>query len=200
MNVKKVVFVGAHPDDIELSCAGLIRNLREKGVEVFCIIGSWGGYGGYIDDRIREQEKSFTTLSIPEYVCFGWQDTKIEVTGENVKRLEEVIAEENPDLIFTHYPEDTHQDHRNIAEMVKSICYRKNKNLIYFDSNSSLKFFPNYYEKINWEEKKSILEIFQSQSSRSKIIERAEMKARNNGMFSETDFAEGFIIERMVNL
>lgn len=200
MNVKKVVFVGAHPDDIELSCAGLIRNLREKGVEVFCIIGSWGGYGGYIDDRIREQEKSFTTLSIPEYVCFGWQDTKIEVTGGNVKRLEEVIAEENPDLIFTHYPEDTHQDHRNISEMVKSICYRKNKNLVYFDSNSSLKFFPNYYEKINWEEKKSILEIFQSQASRSKIIERAEMKARNHGIFSETDFAEGFIIERMVNL
>ena len=200
MNVKKVVFVGAHPDDIELSCAGLIRNLREKGTEIFCIIGSWGGYGGYIDDRIIEQEKSFTALSIPEYVCFGWQDTKIEVNGENVRKLEEVIAEENPDLIFTHYPEDTHQDHRNIAEMVKSICYRKNKNLVYFDSNSSLKFSPNYYEKINWEEKKSILEIFQSQASRSNIIERAEMKARNNGMFSETGFAEGYIIERVVNL
>lgn len=194
------MFIGAHPDDIELSCAGLIKNLRKKDVEIFCIIGSWGGYGGYIDERIKEQEKSFTALSIPEYVCFGWQDTKIEVNGENVRKLEEVIAEENPDLIFTHYPEDTHQDHRAIAEMVRSICYRKNKNLIYFDSNSSLKFSPNYYEKIDWGEKKSILEIFHSQASRSKIIERAEMKARNHGMFSETGFAEGYIIERIINI
>jgi len=200
MNIKKVVFVGAHPDDIELSCAGLIRNLRGKGVEIFCIIGSWGNYGGNVEQRIVEQDKSFTALGIKRHENLNWQDTKISIDGENIKTIEEIISRENPDLIFTHYPEDTHQDHRNIAEMVKSICYRKNKNLIYFDSNSSLKFSPNYYEKINWEEKKSILEIFQSQTSRSKIIERAEMKARNHGMFSETNFSEGYYIERMVNL
>ena len=200
MEAKKIMFIGAHPDDIELSCAGLILNLKNKGKDVFCVIASWGDYGGTVSDRISEQEKSFTCLGIPEYVNLGWPDTEISVDGRNIKKLEEIISEQNPDLIFTHWPEDTHQDHRSVAEMVKSICYRKNKNLIYFDSNSSLKFSPNYYEKIDWEEKKSILEIFHSQASRSKIIERAEMKARNHGMFSETGFAEGYIIERIINI
>ena len=200
MEVKKIMFIGAHPDDIELSCAGLIANLKNKEKDIFCLITSWGNYGGNVEQRIMEQDKSFTTLGIKRHENLNWQDTKISIDGENIKTIEEIISRENPDLIFTHYPEDTHQDHRNVAEMVKSICYRKNKNLIYFDSNSSLKFFPNYYEPIDWEKKKWILEIFHSQASRSKIIERAGMKAKNHGMFSETDFAEGFIIERIVNL
>ena len=198
--MKKIMFIGAHPDDIELGCAGTIKRCLEKDIEIIPVICSWGSFKGEISQRKSEQETVFKLLHISEYVSFNWKDTEIKINGENIAILEEIISTNNPDFIFTHYPNDTHQDHRAVAEMVKSICYRKNKNLIYFDSNSSLKFSPNYYEKINWEEKKSILEIFHSQVSRSKIIERAEMKARNHGMFSETDFAEGYIIERMVNL
>ena len=202
MEAKKIMFIGAHPDDIELSCAGLILNLKNKAKEVFCVIASWGDYGGLVSDRISEQEKSFTCLRIPEYVNLGWPDTKISVNGENVKKLEEIISEQNPDLIFTHWPEDTHQDHRSVAEMVRSICYRKNKNLIYFDSNSSLNFNPNYFESINWENKKAILELFKSQINENvypNILDRAGEKARWYGMKSGQPSAEGYKIERFVN-
>lgn len=199
MEAKKIMFIGAHPDDIELSCAGLILNLKNKGKDVFCVIASWGDYGGMVSDRISEQEKSFTCLGIPEYVNLGWPDTEIFVDGRNIKKLEEIISEQNPDLIFTHWPEDTHQDHRSVAEMVKSICYRKNKNLIYFDSNSSLNFTPNYFEGIDWFKKRDLLKNFKSQIERSNILEKAGTKSRLYGIQSGKDFAEGYIVGRFIN-
>lgn len=200
MEAKKIMFIGAHPDDIELSCAGLIVNLKNKQKDIFCLITSWGNYGGNVEQRIVEQDKSFTALGIKRHENLNWQDTKISIDGENIKTIEEIISRENPDLIFTHWPEDTHQDHRNVAEMVKSICYRKNKNLIYFDSNSSLNFTPNYFEGIDWFKKEDLLKNFKSQIERSNILEKAGTKSRLYGIQSGKDFAEGYIIGRVVNL
>lgn len=196
--MKKVMFIGAHPDDIELSCGGLMKKLKDSGVEIFPVICTWGTYGGNVGERIREQEKSFSQLSIREYTNLIWDDTKISVTGGNIRLLEEIISEQNPDFIFTHYPNDTHQDHRAVAEMVKSICYRKNKSLIYFDSNSSIGFVPNYFESIDWEHKEGLLKIFKSQVSRSNILEKAEAKNKLHGIQSGNNYAEGYIVERMV--
>ena len=137
-------------------------------------------------------------LSIPEYVNLGWEDTKIAENGDNISILESIILTKNPDLIFTHYPDDTHQDHRAVAEMIKSICYRKNKSLIYFDSNSSVGFVPNYFKVIYWEDKKELLEIFESQVSRSNILEKAEAKNRLYGIQSGNGYAEGYKIERLI--
>ena len=196
--MKKVMFIGAHPDDIELSCGGVMKKLKDSGVKIFPVICTWGLYGGLVSERIKEQEESFELLSIKEYVNLNWKDTEVAVNGENVKSLEEIIAEQNPDLIFTHYPDDTHQDHRAVAEMVKSICYRKNKSLIYFDSNSSIGFVPDYFEEINWLEKEGLLKNFKSQIDRSNILVKAGAKNRLYGIQSGKDFAEGYKIERLI--
>lgn len=196
--MKKIMFIGAHPDDIELGCAGTIKRCLEKDIEIIPVICSWGSFRGEMSQRKSEQETVFKLLHISEYVSFNWKDTEIKINGENIAILEAIISTNNPDFIFTHYPNDTHQDHRAVAEMVKSICYRMNKNLIYFDSNSSVSFSPNYFQEINWSDKEKILPRFVSQMLNSNYLDKVKAKNRLYGIQSGKDCAEGFYIERLI--
>lgn len=198
INVKKVLFIGAHPDDIELYCSGLIQNFRKNNIQVSFIIGSWGSFGGDVIDRQIEQKKALCLLGIKDFECLCLPDTEIAINGINIKLLEKYISDYEPDVIFTHYPNDTHQDHRNISEMVKSICYRKNKNLIYFDSNSSINFIPNYIEPIDWDRKEKVINIFESQINKPNVLNKIKIKSNYYSLNFENN-VEGFLIERFTN-
>lgn len=146
-----------------------------------------------------ELRKAFMKLGVKDFRLLDFADGFMEVSASTIGQIEEEILKFSPDYVFTHFPKDTHQDHRAAAEIVKSICFRKNINLIYYDSNSSFEFYPNFFVPINWIFKKSILKIFKSQMT-SSMLKRIEVKAAYYGSLSGYDFAEGFFIERMVCL
>lgn len=197
MNCKKVLFVGAHPDDIELSCSGFIKRLIDEGVEVVCLICSSGGLGGNISERVEEQKNSAIKMGVKFY-NFSWEDGYIAMNGETVGMVEKFIMFNKFDLVVTHYFEDTHQDHTTVAKIVKSVCYRKNISLMYFDSSSSTNFAPNFYISIDLKYKESVIKLFRSQVNRSNILEKARVKAMYNGIQSGNDFAEAYRVERLL--
>lgn len=109
------------------------------------------------------------------------------------------------DTIFCQYYKDSHQDRVNIglnALSVSSLC----ENLIFYESLTSTQFTANYYIDISEfeEEKKKALKMYSTQIKKYKrrnqdLISYIDAKDRLNGIKSHVNFAEGFIINKMLH-
>jgi LmbE family N-acetylglucosaminyl deacetylase len=113
-----ILCLGAHSDDIEIGCGGAIRKLVDarKDLTVHWIVLSASGVRGREARSSAETMLSSATHSKIEIRdfrngFFPYQATDIKEYFETLKTLQ------NPDLIFTHYGHDRHQDHRLVSEL-----------------------------------------------------------------------------------
>jgi len=112
-----VLCVGAHSDDIEIGCGGTLLRLRQQrpDVVVHWVVLSASG--------VREKEALrgaalFAGLNPEGVVLKKFRDSFMPFDGVAIKEVfEELKAEVSPDLVFTHYGQDAHQDHRLISEL-----------------------------------------------------------------------------------
>lgn len=115
---RKIVVVGGHPDDPETGCGGTIARLVRSGCEVSVLYltrGEAGIRGKSHDEaaRIRtaEAEKACEILGARP-LFFGQIDGAAEVANNHYEAFREMLLAEEPDVVFTHWPVDTHRDHR----------------------------------------------------------------------------------------
>jgi LmbE family N-acetylglucosaminyl deacetylase len=113
----KILCLGAHSDDIEIGCGGTILQLAERYPEcdlhwvVFNAIGAR-------ETEARRAAASFAGTRLKEPILKTFQDGFMPYTGREVKAVFETeLKQVEPDLIFTHYRNDAHQDHRLISEL-----------------------------------------------------------------------------------
>jgi LmbE family N-acetylglucosaminyl deacetylase len=112
----RLLAIGAHPDDIEIGCAGTILRLVEERrlTEV-----AWVVFSG-TPDRQAEARSAATRIvgDIPaEVVTHGFRDGFLPHTGVDVKEAFEELAAFQPDLILTHRGDDLHQDHAFVGAL-----------------------------------------------------------------------------------
>src|SRR2546425_2543635 len=114
----KVVCVGGHPDDPESGCAGTLARYSELGHAVTVIYltrGERGIQGKSLDEaaKIRTAECEAACKIIGAKAVFAGQiDGAADFTRTRVEELQKLLAAEAPDLVFTHWPVDTHMDHQ----------------------------------------------------------------------------------------
>lgn len=110
---KKYLFIGAHTDDIELSCGGTISKLHEQGHEVRCYTFS------YCDNLtlLLEHQRAMGVLKVKNYVLNTYDVRTFSYLRQNIlDDLQMFKQSYYPDMVFTHDPKDIHQDHRVVAE------------------------------------------------------------------------------------
>lgn len=109
--------LGAHCDDIEIGCGGTLLHLKAAfpRLKFHWVVFSASGVRG------REAAKAadlFTAGCEKEILLKEFRDGFLPYRGGEVKELfEEVKSQVKPDLIFTHWQGDAHQDHRLISEL-----------------------------------------------------------------------------------
>jgi LmbE family N-acetylglucosaminyl deacetylase len=117
-DVLRILCVGAHSDDIEIGCGGtLLRLLSEYGeAEVhWVVLGSSGQRDG---EALASAEKFLASAKKKSIVVENFKDGFFPYRGEQVKQFFENLKETvSPDIVFTHYRHDLHQDHRLISEL-----------------------------------------------------------------------------------
>lgn len=202
----KYMFIGAHPDDIEFSCGGTMLRLIDEGHDVSVVIMTGGEASPNCSEKQRklEQSNAVRYAKINEIIMLNYIDGAVETNAESVRKINEIIESFNPDFVMTHYPNDSHQDHRNTAQIVKSATRRKHS-LIYFDSYSSIDFKPNLYVSIDKYiyGKVELLKCFECQISKYQkrgvdFIRKSTMINELNGYESKCQFAEGFAIDTYI--
>jgi LmbE family N-acetylglucosaminyl deacetylase len=113
----KVLCVGAHSDDIEIGCGGLILSLlkRRRPLHV-----TWVVFSG---SREREREarrgaaaflKGAARTSV---IIKQFKDGHFPYEGTAIKAVFESLKPVNPDVVLTHYRDDRHQDHRVLSDL-----------------------------------------------------------------------------------
>ncbi len=115
---RRLLCLGAHSDDIEIGCGGTIMNLLAQypNLRIYWVVFSAGPK--------RDQEALGSAALFlkharrPAVVVQNFRDSFFPVMAQEIKEFfEELKAHFSPDLIFTHYRHDLHQDHRTICEL-----------------------------------------------------------------------------------
>jgi LmbE family N-acetylglucosaminyl deacetylase len=112
-----VLCLGAHADDLEIGCGGTILRLLADaaGVKVHWLVLS--AESGRRDEAIASAETLLAGTAHDIEVC-GFEDRYFPAHGAEIKRVfDRLCRSVAPDIIFTHYREDMHQDHRIVAEL-----------------------------------------------------------------------------------
>ena len=111
-----VLFLGAHSDDIEIGAGATILSLIAGGADLdimWCVLS--GGAERQAEARASAAE-FLAGCSRVEVEILGFRDGYFPQQGEQIKGWFETLkARRNPDVIFTHYREDAHQDHREVC-------------------------------------------------------------------------------------
>jgi LmbE family N-acetylglucosaminyl deacetylase len=124
----KIVCVGGHPDDPESGCGGTLARFAATGHAVTIIYLTRGeagipgkSQGEAADIRTRESLEACKILNTKP-VFAGQIDGDTVINNEWVKKLEQLLEIEKPDIVFTHWPVDSHKDHQ-VASLLTIQCW-----------------------------------------------------------------------------
>ena len=192
-----ILAIGAHPDDIEIGCAGTLLKLKHcHAANIHALVLTEGNLAH--ETLLSEQQKSFGMLGVNTCDQLGLYSGAVNLY-QAIQEIEKVINEVDPDYIFTHYFQDTHQDHRIVSQATETACRTRN-NLLYYESFSVVDFLPRVFVDIQetFGIKLECLTAYKSQEARLNLNEtvtgRAILRAHRTGFKR----CEAFVSQKLV--
>ena len=200
---KSLLFMGSHPDDIELGCGAFLAGMNGK-AEIFCYTFSDNQKNPNLPNLVQEHTNSMRVL--------GLRDDQFELGTFETRRfpdarqeiLEKMIVlrkQHQPEIVFVHTAQDLHQDHQIITQ--EAMRAFRGTTVLGFDVlRSSYGFFPHFLAEVSEADvnkKIAALAEYKTYKDRyyfSPDIMRAT--AIRHGALAERPYAEGFDIIRVV--
>jgi N-acetylglucosamine malate deacetylase 1 len=202
----KVVCVGGHPDDPESGCAGTLALYQELGnipTIVYLTRGERGIQGKSNDEaaQIRSAECESACKVLGAKARFAGQiDGSADFTRTRVDELQRILGDERPDVVFTHWPVDTHMDHQvaSMCTIRACLALKPRPELYFFEVNTgsqTLGFVPNHYVDITrtLEKKRASLFAHKSQNGEGIWKDHHEPIASWRGREAGCKAAEAFV-------
>jgi LmbE family N-acetylglucosaminyl deacetylase len=208
--MKNILFVGAHPDDLEVMAGGTIKHFIDNGCSAHVITltnGSWTGKDGKIfrdnDSAKMEADNASKVIGYTiEYL--NEKIFEIQYKDKIVLKILDSIDNLKIDTLICPWLDDLHIDHRNTARMAISAS-RKVKRVWMAQGNwyiSNKMFCPNIFIDITkeYEFKMKALECYKEEMKRTGDKWRSYHDAitRYYGLISGVKRAEGFISHKTV--
>jgi LmbE family N-acetylglucosaminyl deacetylase len=200
---KKVLFLGAHPDDIEIGCGALIHHIVTQ-TEILCVTLSDNQQNPDLKNVKGEHLRSMKVLGVPEEkIVFGPFTTRVfpDARQEILEYFLKLRREFQPDLIFVHSKQDVHQDHLTMTD--EALRAFRGITVLGFDVvRSSYGFFPHFLVEVTEEDvEKKIKALSEYETYRDRYYFNSELTRAimlRHGALAERPFAEGFDILRIV--
>jgi len=216
-----ILAIGAHPDDIEMQCAGTLALYAEAGHKVFMAVATNGNVGSPTHSReeigaIRRQEQVASCAIIgAELIWMDFDDEWLFNDRATRTVFLDAIRRAQPDVMFIHSANDYHPDHR-IAGQVAEDCRipasvrlvettlphcPKIPHVFYMDNVAGVGFEPECYVDISKtiDTKRRMLRCHASQDTwiraiyeDASITDLMERVSGLRGSVADCGFAEGF--------
>lgn len=128
-NSLKLLVLGAHPDDADISAGGLASLYREHGhtVKLVSVTNGQSGHhevwGPELVQRRRTEAEASGKVIGATYEVWDYPDGRLQPTLEVRERIIEELRTFQPDLVLTHRPNDYHPDHRAVGNVVRDASY-----------------------------------------------------------------------------
>jgi N-acetylglucosamine malate deacetylase 1 len=200
---KHVLFIGAHPDDIELGCGGLLHHIAKQ-TDMLCVTLSDNQKNPDLQNVKNEHFESMAVLGIPkEKIVLGPFTTRVfpAARQEILEYFLKLRKDFNPDLIFVHSKQDVHQDHLTMTD--EALRAFRGITVLGFDVvRSSYGFFPHFLVEVTEEDVNKKIEALSCyETYRDRYYFNSELTRSimmRHGALAERPFAEGFDILRIV--
>ncbi len=205
-NLRTILCLGAHSDDIEIGCGGtLLKLLAERpGLKVHWVVFSAE------EARAKEAKASAEGLlsraASKQIILHQFPDTCFPFVGMEVKNVfRQLQSEVSPDLVFTHRLEDRHQDHRLLAELTWN-AFRNHLILEYeipkYEGDlGTPNFFVPLSSEISDQKVKHLMQHFTSQQQRTWFTAetfKSLMRLRGVECNAPENYAEAFYCRKVV--
>jgi LmbE family N-acetylglucosaminyl deacetylase len=200
---KNILFLGAHPDDIELGCGALIHHIA--GISnVLCVTMSDNQQNPELANVVEEQRRSMAILGVKAaQIKYGPFVTRVfpGARQEILQYMLKLRQELSPDVIFVHSSHDVHQDHLTMTE--EALRAFRGITVLGFDVvRSSYGFFPHFLVEVDESDVDAkVRALAEYKTYRSKYYFNSELTKSimiRHGALAELPFAEGFDILRIV--
>ena len=217
-----ILAVGAHPDDIEILCAGTLARYAQQGHAIFLASFTCGDMGDLEIlppelGRIRKAEAEASATALGARLLWPGVTDELVFPNEEQRRIMiDLLRQADPDVIFTHSPNDYHPDHRYVSQLVFDSYFQKGlphlpdqrmpacrfgqSQVYYMDNLGGIAFEPQEYVDITEviETKIRMLQCHQSQLkamknlARTNIIDMVRTQAAFRGLAAACQYAEAF--------
>lgn len=125
----RVLALMAHPDDIEITCAGTLLLLKAAGWDVHMATMTAGDLGSEQHSRaaisrIRRREAAASARLLgAEYTCLGFADLTILCDAASKRIVSGLLRDVRPDLLITHPPVDYMADHEETSRLAREAAF-----------------------------------------------------------------------------
>ncbi|MDB5340033.1 MAG: galB 1 [Planctomycetaceae bacterium] len=125
----RILAIHAHPDDVEIQCAGTLARLKALGCEIAVATMTPGDCGSAelgpleIAAVRRAEAKKAADLLGAEYLCLEFRDLQILVDNDSRRRVTEAVRKTRPDIVMTAPPIDYMSDHEMTSRLVRDACF-----------------------------------------------------------------------------
>ena len=202
--MRTILGVGAHPDDMELGCAGTLALHALRGDKVYLLVLTRGEASGDPEVRERECKESARVLGACDLFIGGLPDTGVHDARETIDVIENILNKVKPDVIYAPSSKDTHQDHRNAGYAVLSAGRRCRSILLYEGASTQRDFNPQVFVDIKEtiQTKLNATRVFGSQVGNhgmySKAMKAVEGLAKFRGYQAGVEVAEAFEVGKFI--
>ncbi len=201
-----ILCIGAHPGDPEFGCGGTLARYSDAGHQVnilYLTRGEASDASKTFDEmavlRTKEAETACKVLHA-KAIFAGQTDANTELNKKSIDAVTKLILLQQPHIVFTHWPLDTHQDHQIAALLGFNAWAKSNRafQLYYYEVNTgseTLDFAPTDYVDISAvrDRKKEALLAHQTQSPEAVYTSFFKTMEDFRGLEAGVPAAEGFI-------
>ena len=203
--VRRILCVGAHSDDIEIGCGGTLLKLASERPHLDVTWVVLSAEGSRAREARRAASRFLAGVKRKNVVVKRFRTSYFPYDGERIKNYFEGLKACEPDLIFTHYRDDRHQDHRVVSDLAWN-TFRDHLILEYeipkYDGDLGV---PNCFVPIDEDlartKVKLVCDTFRTQSDKHWFTEDtflSLMRLRGIECASRTKYAEAFYCRKFL--
>lgn len=215
-----ILAIGAHPDDVELSCAGTLLKHKKLGYKTAILDLTEGELGtrGTIQTRYEEAKKATAILNLDARENLKLPDGFMNPFDEQqLLALVDAIRKYRPHIVLTNALDDRHPDHGNACQLIERACFMaglpkivtqheawRPKHVFNYIQDRYIK--PDFVVDISdcWDLKIEAIRAYKTQFfdpnskepetyiSSPKFLDYVEARNRDFGRFCNVEYAEGF--------
>lgn len=120
-----ILAIAAHPDDVELGCAGTLIKHARRGQAVGIVDLTEGELGtrGSVADRYQEAANAALIMGVSVRENLRLRDGFFKNDEEHQLKVIQAIRKFRPEIVITNAPEDRHPDHGRGHDLVQDACF-----------------------------------------------------------------------------
>jgi LmbE family N-acetylglucosaminyl deacetylase len=199
---ERVLAIGAHPDDVEIGCAGTLLQHRRHGDRITILTLSRGAVGGTAGSRVEEAAAAAAMIGA-QLLLADLPDTRVSEGIDTIRLIEQVAATTAPTVVYVHSAHDNHQDHRAVHTATLSATRAVPTLMAYQSPSANNRFLPSAFVPIDrvMDRKLDVLANHASQVGRSYLEAEAVTSAARywaRHLASQARYAEPFELVRAI--